>query len=107
MRKLRTRLCERFVPQYVEPLVYQERNETLQPKHDVIAELFFLFNKNKVTINSVIFNLLDVMDENEIEAFLTNIINKKEIRKGQSPQSARLITGAIWIVSIPEYKEGA
>ena len=85
VRKLRTRLCERFVPQHVEPVVYQERNETLQPKHDVIAELFFLFNKNKVTINSVIFNLLDVMDENEIEAFLTNIINKKEIRKGRKP----------------------
>ncbi len=85
VRKLRTRLCERFVPQHVEPVVYQERNETLQPKHDVIAELFFLFNKNKVTINSVIFNLLDVMDENEIEAFLTNIINKKEIRKGWKP----------------------
>ena len=84
-RKLRTRLCERFVPQHVEPVVYQERNETLQPKHDVIAELFFLFNKSKVTINSVIFNLLDCMDENEIETFLTNTINKKEMRKGQKP----------------------
>ena len=85
VRKLRTRLCERFVTQHVEPVVYQERNETLQPKHDVIAELFFLFNKSKVTINSVIFNLLDFMDENEIETFLINTINKKEIRKGQKP----------------------
>ena len=84
-RKLRTRLCERFVPRHVELVVYQERNETLQPKHDVIAELFFLFNKTKVTINSVIFELLDVMDENEIEIFLTNIINKKEILKRQKP----------------------
>ena len=84
-RKLRTRLCERFAPQHVEPVVYQERNETLQPKHDVIAELFFLFNKTKVTINSVIFELLDVMDENEIEIFLTNTINKKEILKRQKP----------------------
>ena len=82
-RKLRTRLCERFVPRHVELVVYQERNETLQPKHDVIAELFFLFNKSKVTINSLIFNLLDVMDENEIETFLSNITNKKEMRKGQ------------------------
>lgn len=40
-RKLRTRLCERFVPRHVEPVVYQERNKTLQPKHDVIAEFFF------------------------------------------------------------------
>ncbi len=84
-RKLRTRLCEKFVPQHVEPVVYQEKNKTLQPKHDVIAELFFLFNKSKVTIDSVIFDLLDVMDENEIEVFLTNIINKKEIRKGRKP----------------------
>ena len=82
-RKLRTRLCERFVPRHVEPVVYQERNETLHPKHDVIAELFFLFNKSKVTINSLIFELLDVMDENEIETFLSNITNKKEMRKGQ------------------------
>ena len=72
--KLRTRLCERFVPRHVEPIVYQEKNETLQPKHDVIAELFFLFNKSKITINSTIFNLLDVMDEDEIEIFLANII---------------------------------
>ena len=82
-RKLRTRLCERFVPRHVELVVYQERNETLQPKHDVIAELFFLFNKSKVTINSLIYELLDVMDENEIETFLSNITNKKEMRKGQ------------------------
>lgn len=89
-RKLRTRLCERFVPRHVEPVVYQERNETLQPKHDVIAELFFLFNKSKITINSVIFNLLDVMDENEIEIFLSNITNKKEMRKGQKPPIGKI-----------------
>ena len=81
--KLRTRLCERFVLQHVEPVIYQEKNKTLQPKHDVIADLFFLFNKSKVTIDSVILNLLDVMDEDEIESFLRNIINKKEIRKGR------------------------
>ena len=84
-RKLRTRLCERFVPHHVEPVVYQERNGTLQPKHDVIAELFFLFNKSKVTINYIISNLLDVMDENEIEVFLTNIMNKREMRNGLKP----------------------
>lgn len=81
-RKLGTRLCERFVPRHVEPVVYREGSKTLQPKHDVIAELFFLFNKDKVTIDSVISNLIDVMDENEIEVFLTNIINKREVQKG-------------------------
>lgn len=81
-RKLRTRLCERFVPRHVEPVVFHEGNKTLQPKHDVIAELFFLFNKDKATIDSVIFNLIDFMDENETEVFLTNIINKREVQKG-------------------------
>ena len=95
-RKLRTRLCERFAPQHVEPVVYQERNETLQPKHDVIAELFFLFNKTKVTINSVIFELLDVMDENEIEIFLTNTINKKEILKRQKPPIGEIDYWGYW-----------
>ncbi len=96
VRKLRTRLCERFVPRHVEPVVYQERSETLQPKHDVIAELFFLFNKSKVTINSVIFDLLDVMDENEIETFLANTIDKKEIRKGQKPPIGQIDYWGYW-----------
>ena len=82
-RKLRTRLCERFVSNHVEPVVYQEGKNTLQPKHDVIAELFFLFNKSKVTIDSVICDLLDVMNENEIEEFLSNFRNKKEVKKGR------------------------
>ena len=94
--KLRTRLCERFVPRHVEPVVYQERNESLQPKHDVIAELFFLFNKSKVTINSVIFDLLEVMDENEIETFLTNTINKKEIRKGRKSPIGEIDYWGYW-----------
>lgn len=84
-RKLRTRLCERFVPRHVEPVIYQEGTRTLQPKHDVIAELFFLFNKRKTTINSVISDLLDVMDEDETEVFLANIINKREVQRGSKP----------------------
>ena len=106
-RKLRTRLCERFVPRHVEPIVYQERNETLQPKHDVIAELFFLFNESKVTINSVIFNLLDVMDENEIEVFLTNIKNKKEIQKGQKPPIGEIDYWGYWEHIYSRIQEGS
>ena len=82
-RKLRNRLCERFVPRHVEPVVYQEGNRTLQPKHDVIAELFFLFNKDKVTIDSLVLDLIEVMDENEIDVFLKNVVNKWELRKGK------------------------
>ena len=82
-RKLRNRLCERFVPRHVEPVVYQEGNKTLQPKHDVIAELFFLFNRDKVTIDSLVFDLIEVMDENEIDDFLENVVNKWEVQKGK------------------------
>ncbi len=81
-RKLRNRLQEQFVPRHVEPVVYQETARTLQPKHDVIAELFFLFNGKKVTINSLIEDLLDVMNENETEKFLEHIVNKRELKKG-------------------------
>ncbi len=82
-RKLRNRLCELFAPRHVEPVIYQEGNRTLQPKHDVIAELFFLFNRDKVTIDSLVLDLIEVMDENEIDVFLENVVNKWEIRKGK------------------------
>lgn len=82
-RKLRNRLRERFIQHHVEPVVFQEDSQTLQPKHDVIAELFFLFNEKKVTINSIMLDLLAVMDEDETEAFLSNLKNKSEIRKGK------------------------
>ena len=106
-RKLRTRLSERFVSRHVEPVVYQEGNRTLQPKHDVIAELFFLFNKRKATINSVMFNLLDVMDEDEIEVFLTNIINKKEIRKGRKPPIGDIDYWGYWECIYSRIQEGS
>ena len=84
-RKLGSRLQERFVPRHVEPVVYHEGSKTLQPKHDVIAELFFLFNKGKVFINTLMEDLIDVMEEPEIEALLASIVNKRDIRRGTKP----------------------
>ena len=89
-RKLRSRLCERFVPRHVEPVIYNETSKTLQTKHDVIAELFFLFNKNKVSIDSLIGELIKTMNENEIETFLSNVMIKKEVKKGKKPPIGRI-----------------
>lgn len=76
--KLRNHLNERLMSQHIEPVIFQ--NDTLQPKHDVIAELFFLFHGQTVSINSIMLHLLQCMDENEIELLLTNMVNKKEFR---------------------------
>ena len=64
-----------------EPVIF--RNDTLQPKHDVIAELFFLFHEKTVSINSLMLDLLQCMDEDEIESLLRNMVNKKEFQKGK------------------------
>lgn len=87
---LRNRLRERFVPRHIEPVAYQEERESLRPKHDVIADLFFLFNRDKVTIDSLMLDLIRVMDENEIEAFLESNVRKRELQKGR-----RRLTGRI------------
>ena len=82
-RTFSSRLKERFVNRHVEPVIYQEGPKTLQPKHDVIADLFFLFHRKNASIDSFVRDLLDVMNEDEIELFLTNTVNKKEVLKGE------------------------
>ena len=82
-RTFSSRLKERFVHRHVEPVIYQEGPETLQPKHDVIADLFFLFHRETASINSIVCDLLDTMNEDEIELFLANTVNKKEVLKGE------------------------
>lgn len=76
-RKLKYRLNERLMSKHIEPVIFHEGSNTLRPKHDVIAELFFLFNN--VSINNLMIDLLKCMDENEIETLLSNMIIKKEI----------------------------
>ena len=80
-RKLRGLLNERLMARHIEPVIFH--NDTLQPKHDVIAELFFLFHKETVSINFLMLNLLQCMDENEIELLLINMVNKREFQKGK------------------------
>lgn len=76
-RKLQSHLNERLMSYHIEPVIF--RNDTLQPKHDVIAELFFLFHEKTVSINSIMQHLLQCMNENEIESLLENMVNKREI----------------------------
>lgn len=86
--KLRNHLNERLMSQHIEPVIFQ--NDTLQPKHDVIAELFFLFHGKTVSINSIMLHLLQCMDENEIESLLSNMVIKKEFRDGHKYQVGQI-----------------
>ena len=79
-RKLRNVLNQKLMLLHTEPIIFC--NNTLQPKHDVIAELFFLFHEKGISINTFILDLLDCMDKNEIEALLANMVIKKEFKKG-------------------------
>lgn len=80
-RKLKNLLQEKLIARHIEPVIFH--NDTLQPKHDVIAELFFLFHEERVSINFLMLNLLQCMNENEIELLLLNMVNKKEFQKGK------------------------
>ncbi len=84
-KKLRSFLKERFMQHHREPVRIQ--NDALLPKHDVIAELFFLFqDENKLSkeescINTIIRNLLQCMNEDETEHFLTHMGKKNEFQE--------------------------
>lgn len=78
---LRNHLNMRLMLQHIEPVIFQ--NDTLQPKHDVIAELFFLFHAKKYSVNSLMLQLLQYMDENEIEALLKKMVDKHEFQYGK------------------------
>ncbi len=86
--KFRNHLKERLMSQHIEPVIVQ--HDALQPKHDVIAELFFLFHKGKYSISPFMLCLLQSMDENDIEAFLGKIINKDDFKKEKKNNFAQI-----------------
>ena len=90
-RTFSSRLKEKFVHRHVEPVIYQEGPKTLQPKHDVIADLFFLFHRETVSINSFVCDLLKAMNEDEIELFLANTVNKKEVLNGEKHLVGKIV----------------
>ena len=81
-RRLRGRLQRRHMHNQIEPLVYDEDRETLQPKHDVIAELFFLFHKDTVFINRLTEDIIEEMDSEETEILLDQMVDKQEFLRG-------------------------
>lgn len=82
-RELRRSLKARLMTHHIEPVIFQEKDNIMMPKHDVVAELFFLFNKRKVSISEILVDLLDSMEEKEIKDLLLNMVNKKEMQKGK------------------------
>ena len=68
---------------HIEPVIYRECSETLIPKHDVIAELFFRFHRYTLPFNELMIRILDLLDEYETENFLTSIQIKKAIQDGK------------------------
>lgn len=80
-RKLKKCLRDRLMSHHSEPVILH--NDTLSPKHDVIAELFFLFHKS-MSFHEIMKDLLRCMNEDEIEALLTNIVVKKDFKKGKN-----------------------
>ncbi len=79
-RKLKNALNERLMSRHIEPVIFKD--DTLQPKHDVIAELFFLFHKG-ISINKIMLDLLQFMNKDETETLLANIVVKREFQKGK------------------------
>ncbi|MDD3662238.1 MAG: tetratricopeptide repeat protein [Candidatus Pacebacteria bacterium] len=77
--KFKNRLKERMIGLHVEPIIYNQSADTIQPKHDVIAELFFRFNKGKVNINETMISMVGIMDENELELLLSHMVDKGSI----------------------------
>lgn len=82
-KDLKYRLKARLMSHHIEPVIFKEEYDILMPKHDVVAELFFLFNRGKILISDIIMNLLDSMEEKEIKDLLLNMVNKKEMQKGK------------------------
>ena len=83
-RKLRSVLERQHVPGQIEPIVYNTESETLQPKHDMIAELFFLFHQGTVSIDRLTGDVIDAMDSAETEILLDQMVDKQEFLRGSA-----------------------
>ena len=68
----------------LEPICFHEECRTLLPRHDIVAELFFLFHRDTLPINDLMVELLNAMNEFEVESFLEKVVRKGAIQKGYS-----------------------
>ena len=83
---LQNALDERAMSNQIEPVFYDSDNKTLQPKHDVIAELFFLFHKDTVSINRLMQHVIQEMNSEETEILLDQMVDKQEFLRGSAYQ---------------------
>ncbi|MBQ9346909.1 MAG: TIR domain-containing protein [Oscillibacter sp.] len=102
-RDLTNLLRSRQVFDSVEPVIYSGGDRyaavgrgmgagpdggTLRPKHDVIADLFFLFQKeydrgepHESPLDTCVLDALEAMNEPEVEALLRNMVDQKAMRE--------------------------
>ena len=68
------------IRKHVEPVMYDEHSDTLLPKHDVAAELFFLFHRENLDHNAMMEKIITVMKPWELDSLLEKMVFKKAIQ---------------------------
>ena len=74
----------RRMGEQTEPVAYDPENKLLGPKHDVIAELYFLFHRKTASINTLMHRVLDVLNDEETGILLDQIVDKQELLRGSA-----------------------
>lgn len=77
-----------------EPIRYNSEYELLQPKHDMVAELFFQFNKDKIEVRDLLPRLIQIMELDEIELLLEKAVDKSRMRSQRGCAELRF---AYWL----------
>ena len=68
------------IRKHVEPVMYDEHSDTLLPKHDVAAELFFLFQRENLDHNAMMERIITSMKPWELDSLLEKMVFKKAIQ---------------------------
>ena len=68
------------IRKHVEPVMYDEHSDTLLPKHDVAAELFFLFHRENLDHNAMMERIITSMKPWELDSLLEKMVFKKAIQ---------------------------
>ena len=68
------------IRKHVEPVMYDEHSDALLPKHDVAAELFFLFHRENLDHNAMMERIITSMKPWELDSLLEKMVFKKAIQ---------------------------
>ena len=68
------------IRKHVEPVMYDEHSDALLPKHDVAAELFFLFHRENLDHNALMERIITSMKPWELDSLLEKMVFKKPIQ---------------------------